>query len=673
MNPDGSPLDGIGIEEGNMMERNVAIRSLIFGISMLAFGCAQTKVTTAPPKNPKTAASDADGPEFADVLDASDAPPGAEAKELQSEVIKVTVYSDRAQVTRRATAEATTEPQLFAFRKLPGWVDDGSVRISASAGRIADVRVERSFLARTTDASYRKAEEELKALTRQMAEVTDEIAILDAQKAQIDSIKAFSLEKIDKDTVIGDISVQSYSDVMTFISDALRKTAKERRDAQAKQEALAPKVVAAQRKLDDMKALLQLEETTVLVTLQASRAAKSELELTYMMPGATWEPMHELRASTTDSKVVEVSSFAVVTQTSGEDWGDAELYFSTQSTTESVRIPELEALTLGDTTTASRTMTSRMSSFSRAQQAFAGQSALWNKVHSNAYAATAEAANFEQVYQSNMQYLQVVQSKTVQIFETLRNRGTTAQFKAIAVNSVRGDGHQTRLRIGSSTLEAKQRILAVPEQTLNAARTLDMVNSSGQPLLPGKVALYQDGAFIGMTEIDFVAQDEKFSLFLSVADHLKLSRTLDRKQSSLVHRQVSKMTVTFVVTAENLSAEATSLTLADRIPVSENREIRVSGVKVTPAGSPDSQGILRWDLVLKPKEKREFRIGYQVEYPRELIIDAQRRRASRPAGNVDFDDMASPYQAGEMAAPPMPAPAKSMNMEDQIMDLESQL
>ena len=653
MNPDDSQHStSIGREDENMMKTYVAIGSLIFGSSMLVIGCAQTKASTTPPKNPATPAADGDGPAFADVLDAADAPPGSEATALKSEVTRVTVYSDRAQVTRQAVAAATTEPKIFAFRKLPGWVDDGSVRVSSSAGRIVDVRVERNFLAKSTDANYRKAEKELKDLATQLAAVNDEIVVLDAQKVQIESIKAFSLEKITKDTTIGDVSVQSYSDVLTFISDSLRKTAKARREAQLELDEIMPKVAASQRKLEDMKALLNLEETTVLVTLQASRPASSTVELTYMMPGATWEPMNELRASTADSKDVEVISFAVITQTSGEDWGKAEISFSTQSAIESVRIPELEALTLGDTTTATRMLTSKMSSFSRAQQAFQGQSQLWNKVHQNAYAAA--ESNFEQVYQSNMQYLQVVQSKTVEIFASLENRGTTTHFKASTMASVRGDGHPTRMRIGVSSLKSKQKIVAVPEQSLNAARTLDMVNSTGQALLPGKVALYQDGAFIGMTEIDFIAQGEDFSLFLSVADHIKLSRTLDRKQSSLVHRQVSKMLVTFVVTAENLLGEETAFTLADRIPVSENKEIRVGSVKITPAVSPDSQGILHWELVLKPKEKREFRISYQVEYPRELIIDARRRRSV------------------EAAMPsPMASPAKSYDMEDQLVDLEA--
>ncbi|PIV99524.1 MAG: hypothetical protein COW42_10790, partial [Deltaproteobacteria bacterium CG17_big_fil_post_rev_8_21_14_2_50_63_7] len=74
-----------------------------------------------------------------------------------------------------------------------------------------------------------------------------------------------------------------------------------------------------------------------------------------------------------------------------------------------------------------------------------------------------------------------------------------------------------------------------------------MTNSSDKPFLPGRVALYQDGAFLGMTDIDFIAAGENFALFLSVADHLKLSRTLDRKSSSLVRKKFNRMQVSFIV------------------------------------------------------------------------------------------------------------------------------
>jgi uncharacterized protein (TIGR02231 family) len=584
----------------------------------------------------------------------------ASAETTRSKVTKVTVFSDRARVTRQGVANVAREPTVLAFRNLPGWVDDGSVRVSASAGRIVDVRVERNFLAHATDERLTRAQTEHRALSEKLAALDDEIKVLDAQKVQIESIKAFSVEKITEDTRIGDVKVENYSDVLKFITDSLRATATARRDVASKRTVLEPEVKASLAKLNDLQALMHLEETTVLVTLQAERAAESTVDVTYMLPGATWQPMHELRVSTGDEKTVDVVSFAQVTQTSGEDWGDAELSFSTQSSTQSVRIPELEALTLGDTHTATRVLTSKVSSFTRAQQAFDGQSELWNKMQNRR--ATAERSTFEQVYKSNIQELHVVQGKTVQLFETLQRRGTTAHFKANAAPGVRGDGHPVRMRIGQSQLESTQKIVAVPEQSLNAAQTLEMTNATGQALLPGKVALYRDGTFLGMTEIDFVAEGESFAMFLGVADHLKLSRKLDRKRSSLVRKRRNRMEVAYDITVENLSAKATRFSLADRIPVSENREIRVDKVKVSDGRKPDSRGLLRWDLELAPKQSKTFRISYQVEYPSQLVLEARRRRELEAAAS----------KAAE-GAKRRPMKRKAYRIEDQLMDLEEQL
>jgi uncharacterized protein (TIGR02231 family) len=636
-----------------MVARGTAGCILVAGVAMAmvtVMGCGPQ--LTLPPQHP---GAEVAGPAAAEV------PEAADALALESKVTSVTVYSDRARVTRQAAVKVGTDPTVFAFRKLPGWVDDGSVRVAASAGRIIDVRVERNFLARATDKTYQKAKAQNEALKARLESLEDELQVLDAQKGQIEAIKAFSLEKINKEAVLGNIKVKTYGEVLEFISASLRATAQARRVVLRQRDAITPDYEASRRTLAELESLMKLEATTVMVTLQSSRTTPCTVELTYMIPGATWEPMHDLRVSTADGKTVEVDSFAVVTQTSGEDWRDIELTFSTQSSTQSVRIPELEALTLGDTHTATRMLTSQISSFTRAQEAFQQQSQLWNKVHQKA--SNEARATFDQAFKSRMDYLQVVQSKTVQIFESLQKRGTTAHFKTSAATSVRGDGHPVRMRIGHSALQTAQKIVAAPEQSLNAARTLEMTNATGQPLLPGKVALYQDGAFLGLTDIGFIAAGEPFSLFLSVADHLKLSRTLDKKHSSLVRKKRNRMQVAFIVTVENLGPQETAVTLADRIPVSENKDIKVENVKITDAARPDSKGIVHWALKLKPREKRLLRLAYEVEYPPELILET-RRRHEAPAPS-------SPYAPRHRAKMPSPAPAPQHDINDQIRSLES--
>lgn len=573
------------------------------------------------------------------------------AKALASKIARVTVFSDRAQVTRTAPVSLGETPAVFAFRRLPGWVDDGSVRVEvtpADVGRIVDVRVARDYLARATDAEFNKAQAAVDELAAQIAVLDDELKILDGQALQIESIKAFSAEKISRDTSTRDVSVTSYRQVLDFIGGALRDNARERREVLRKRGALAPEMAARQRKLDELKGLTQLEETTVYVTMMGTRRADATVALTYLLPGATWEPAHELRTVGTAPGSAEILSYATVTQTSGEDWDDVEIAFATQSSRDSIRIPELEALTLGEVPRATRVVQAQVSSFTRAQAAFEVQNRNWNKLVQKGSASVV----LDEAYDNNVRVLQMVQSRSVQLFQQIQKRGTTAHFAGLGRQTIRGDGRSARVVIGRANLKATPRVVAAPEESLNAALTLQMVNSGAQPLLPGKVALYRDGAFLGMTDVEFIAEGETFAMFLSVADQVKLARVLDKKASSLVRKSRTRMQVAFLVTVENLGGSEITVNLADRIPVSEDKDIRVDQVELSPSATPESNGLVRWTLTLAPKEKRTLRVAYRIEYPPSLVFQT------------------SPE--GERRAPANAEPsARPANLREKILDLES--
>lgn len=596
-------------------------------------------------------------PVFALAATVSDQPEDPAEKGVASRITKVTVYSDRALVSREATITLAAEPTVVRFKKLPGWVDEGSVRASTSAGKIMDVSVERRFLARSTDEGFRKVELKHKALLQKLQAIDDELAILNAQQQHVDSMKVFSVEKLSKDIVTRDIKVDSYGQMIDFVSGTLRRTAAARRDAHLQRELLAPEVEASARNLDELARLTKLEETAVLVTVQGNAAAPATLTLTYATPGATWEPMHEVRATAADPDAVELTSFAVVTQTTGEDWSHAELSFSTQSSSDSERIPELEMLALGKTQEVSRSVTRQLTSFSAAQQKFEEQNHHWNRMNQTTSNKVSEVEQFERSYTSNLALLERVQSKTVEIFQGLQTRGTTAHFIGKDPAIVRSDGRSIRVRIGSSHIKAVRKVIAAPEESLNAATTLEMTNKTSQALLPGTVARYQDGAFLGMTDIDFVAKDEDFSVFFSVADQVKLTRELDKHQSSLVRTARNRMQLSFVTKARNLSDRPVTIILAERIPVSENSDIRVSNVKITPSGPPDGKGIVRWTVALAPREEREFHIAYQVDYPPSLVFEVRRKKMQE-----------APFRSP--GAPPAPSPAASPDLEDRILQME---
>ncbi len=87
------------------------------------------------------------------------AAPAEDEKTLVSKITEVTVYADRARVTRVASVDVAAAGGQVAFRALPGWIDEGSVRLALSppdAAQILDVEVRRTFLPLPDELEVRK-------------------------------------------------------------------------------------------------------------------------------------------------------------------------------------------------------------------------------------------------------------------------------------------------------------------------------------------------------------------------------------------------------------------------------------------------------------------------------------------------------------------------------------
>ncbi len=541
---------------------------------------------------------------------------------VTSRIAEVTVFSDRARVTRVGHVTMKEGANRCSFSRLPGWVDESSVRVALGAGqqgRIADVQVQRDYLARPADEELVKAQAAVMEIDDQAQAMDDEVKVLDAKYAQVEQIKAFSMEKLPADTAVREVDIESYGKVVGFVSTSLSDIARARRDIAKRRRDLQPELQARQKKLTELQKMAQLEQISVIVTLEGIKGGAVDISLVYMLPGATWEPGHELRASAGDPSKVKIASYAVVTQTTGEDWEGAALAFSTQSSEETSRIPELAGALLGRAGNIEQ-MIDGADSFLQAQKAYEAQNGIWfNSINPKEDMANYYGNNSRQVETSN---------RTKASFEKIRIRGTSAQFSGAGKPTVRQDGKSIRVPIGEVELAAVPRIVAAPATSLNAARAVDLVNTGKQALLPGNVALFQDSAFLGKTEIDFTAGGEKFSVFMGVADQVKLSRVLDRQNSFLKRGSRNKMQVALDIGVENLSEVDVTVELSDRIPVSESRDIEVYRVKIQPEAEPDTKGLVTWKVSLTQKESKTCRLEYTVEYPPAVLQDRKINKSS---------------------------------------------
>ncbi len=557
-----------------------------------------------------------------------------DARDVDSKITSVTVYADRARTTRRAAVSLTPGNQILRFRKLPGWVDERSVRLAvvpATAGEIADVRMARVFLSEASDEQYQAAADALLKIDDAVNALSDERTILDARAQHIATMKTFSREKLSLESLQRAITPADYRAEEQYLIEGLRSVATARRELEKQLRELQPEQAAQRRRVAELQALRALQQTEITVTVRGLQAGEGAVELTYTLPGATWSPSHELRAESATAEQVELISFAEVTQTSGEDWEGAELSFSTQSPTSTMTIPELEALVLGSTRSSQSRQVMQQGGFEIAQQLYLGQNDTYNTKLNHVVALD---------LRRNRDGQEAVQQRMGAVFEELRDRGTTAHFKAAAPAAVRTDGRMVRVPLGRRSMKAKGSVVAAPQVSLNAVRTVSLVNGEEQsPLLPGRIGLYLGGAYLGPTEIDFVAPGERFAVFMGVEDAVKIQRVINLEKSFLDRGRRNRMGVHFDLILENLGSKPVTVTLTDRIPVSEKRDIRVERVRLDPKAEPAKDGLLKWQFTVAPGARQEIAVGYTISYPPDVVQSMRHSKglsSAAPAAELDL-------------------------------------
>ena len=77
---------------------------------------------------------------------------------------------------------------------------------------------------------------------------------------------------------------------------------------------------------------------------------------------------------------------------------------------------------------------------------------------------------------------------------------------------------------------------------------------------------------------------------------------------------------TYDLEVKNNKNVAVNLKLIDRIPLSQNKEIKVEDIVTNSAEYDKKKGLLSWTMDLQPKESRKESFSFQVKYPRGKYI-----------------------------------------------------
>ncbi|MFT4831542.1 MAG: TonB-dependent SusC/RagA subfamily outer membrane receptor [Psychroserpens sp.] len=194
---------------------------------------------------------------------------------------------------------------------------------------------------------------------------------------------------------------------------------------------------------------------------------------------------------------------------------------------------------------------------------------------------------------------------------------TNTKFVIKKPYSLSSNDDITTIEINSFELEATYEYFAVPLINENVFLVAKLKEWEKYDMLPGEANLYFEGSYAGKTVIDPYTLSKELNLSFGIDAQITVTRTLknDFKNKSLLgsNKIIDRA---YELEVKNNKTLPIQLRLLDRIPISQNKEIKVEEINVNEAKYDSIKGIITWNLNIDSKDTAKTEFSYQVKYPR---------------------------------------------------------
>lgn len=520
-----------------------------------------------------------------------------------SAIDAVTVYPDGATVTRIIALDLSAGDSTLVARDFPLSLDPSSLRVEGEAGtkltigtidarppraappvnlseldkRIETLKDERSDLQGTIDAAVAR-----RKFAQRFAEASPAGLGEKGEARPITEWRA-AFSAVGEEIATAD----------TAIREATRK----------------------QREIDRQIAQLEAERSAkppskleVRIDIASAAATKATLRVTYAVRNARWLPLYDARLDTgaKDRKPqLELVRRAEVTQSTGEDWSNVALGVSTVRIGRGGSAPELNSLVAQYPQVPRPLAAGAVSDLARPAPVARQRSAQFEPMAKIAESAEPRERADEQQAVAEIGDFQ-------------------ATFKIPGRVSLGAAEGAKSLRIAAMTVPADLAVRAAPVMDPTAFLEASFRQTDDTTLLPGKVAIYRDGVFVGRGKLSASAKDDIVRLGFGADDKVKIERAVLKRNEGSAGLLVTTSKTderSFKTTVRNGHDFPIKVVIEDQLPVSESEDILVemlpSTTPPTASNIRDRRGVLEWSFDAKPGETRDINFAWRIRWPKD--------------------------------------------------------
>ena len=521
--------------------------------------------------------------------------------DANSAVDAVTVYPDGASVTRVITLDLPSGDTTLVAKDFPLTLDPSSLRVEGAAeGKLTIGAIDAKPPRAAPPVNQSEIDKRIEALRDERENLQGGITAAEARRKFAERFAEASPAGIGEKGEARPIA--EWRTAFAAVAEEVASADTAVRDVQRKQRDIDREIA----RLESDRTIKPPSKFEVRIDLAAAAATKATLLVTYAVRNARWTPLYDARLDTggKDRKpALELVRRAEITQTTGEDWSNVALGVSTVRIARGGSAPDLNSLVV------------QYPQPPRALPAGAVSDA--SKLRSMAPAPMAAAPEEPQSFAKRAERADEQQA-------TAEISGFQATFRIPGRVSVGASEGTKSLRISTATIAPDLVIRSAPVLDPTAFLEASFVQGEDAPLLPGRVAIYRDGAFVGRGKMAAASKDETVRLGFGADDKVKIERSvLKRNEGSagLIVTTSKTDERAFKTSVRNGHDFPIRVAIQDQLPVSENEDIQVemlpSTTPPTTTNVRDKRGVLEWAFEAKPGEVKDISFAWRVRWPKD--------------------------------------------------------
>lgn len=519
-------------------------------------------------------------------------------KPVESKITSVTVFLNRAQITREAKTRVEAGKSILRLKGLTSQLDQQSIQVSGKGNfTILGISHEQNYLNELNmPRSLTILRDSIEFTQRQIALQNSQKEILNREEQML-----LANQKIGGNNQnLTAAELKAMADFFrTRLSDIIN--ARMKHDQQIRK--LNEKLAKLQRQFNEENEMYSRNTSDILISVSADAATNADLTINYVVNNAGWFAVYDLRALNTKSPV-QLNYKANVFQSTGEEWKNVRLKLSSANPSLGGLKPDLATWYL---------------QFYRppaAARAYRKPSAT-GAVHR---AAESPSDREEEVSQLQEVVVSAPAETTSQYVSTIQTSLNT-EFDISLPYTVSSSNKPTLVEIRNHELKADYNYATAPKLDNDAFLIAKATGWEDFSLLPGEANVFFEGTFVGKSYIDPNSIKDTLNVSLGrdkriVVKREKLKDFSSRKLIGSNQREARA----FEISVRNTKAEVVKITVEDQVPISQDSQIEVTVSDVGGAKYNKDTGKLMWELTLQPNETKKVVYKFEVKYPKDRVV-----------------------------------------------------